>query len=90
LLLVYFFNLSFLALTVAGFWFHFLWLYLIGLLIAKAIVEFPFVYSVAKFFNQTSLLKYFFFFQPLHITYTIFSGFLGQFGKYEWKGRRVK
>jgi poly-beta-1,6-N-acetyl-D-glucosamine synthase len=90
LLLVYLFNLSFLALLVSGFWFHVLWMYLIVLLVAKTIVELPFVYSIAKFFDKQSLLKYFLFFQPLHIAYTILIGCLGQFGKYEWKGRRVK
>ena len=64
LLLVYLFNLSFLALLVTGFWFPFLWIYLIILLLAKTIVELPFVYSVAKFYNRQSLLKYFLFFQP--------------------------
>jgi poly-beta-1,6-N-acetyl-D-glucosamine synthase len=90
LLLVYLFNLSFLALLVSGFWFHVLWMYLVVLLVAKTIVELPFVYSIAKFFNKQSLLRYFLFFQPLHIAYTILIGCLGQFGKYEWKGRRVK
>jgi cellulose synthase/poly-beta-1,6-N-acetylglucosamine synthase-like glycosyltransferase len=90
LLLVYLFNLSFLVLLAAGFWFHILW-FCVGILwIAKTIVEFPFVYSVARFFDKTSLLKYFLFFQPLHITYTIIAGLFGQFGKYEWKGRKVK
>jgi biofilm PGA synthesis N-glycosyltransferase PgaC len=90
LLLVYLFNLSFLVLLVAGFWSPVFWLCLAIFWIAKTIIEFPFVYSVTKFFNQQSLLKYFFFFQPLHIFYTIMAGWLGQFGKYEWKGRRVK
>jgi Glycosyltransferases, probably involved in cell wall biogenesis len=90
LLLVYLFNLSFLALLVSGFWFPFLWAYLLIFLVAKTVVELPFVYSVAKFYNKQSLLKYFLFFQPLHIAYTILIGCLGQFGKYEWKGRRVK
>ena len=90
LLLVYLFNLSFLVLLVAGFWFHVLWIYAGILWIAKTIIEFPFVYSVASFFDKTSLLKYFFFFQPLHIAYTIMAGLLGQFGKYEWKGRKVR
>ncbi|HEV8283479.1 MAG TPA: glycosyltransferase [Chitinophagaceae bacterium] len=90
LLLVYLFNLSFLALLIAGIWdLKFIgWLLLLW--VAKTIIEFPFVYSVAKFFDQKSLLKYFFFFQPFHIAYTIIAGWLGQFGKYEWKGRRVK
>jgi cellulose synthase/poly-beta-1,6-N-acetylglucosamine synthase-like glycosyltransferase len=89
LLLVYLFNLSFLALAIAGFFCHHYWLYLAGLWLAKTIIEFPFVYSVSSFFGKRSLLKYFFFFQPLHIFYTIISGLFGQFGKYEWKGRRV-
>lgn len=89
LLLVYLFNLSFLVLAIAGFFCHYYWLYLAGLWLAKTIIEFPFVYSVASFFGKQSLLKYFFFFQPLHIFYTIVSGLFGQFGKYEWKGRRV-
>jgi cellulose synthase/poly-beta-1,6-N-acetylglucosamine synthase-like glycosyltransferase len=90
LLLVYLFNFSFLVLWVAGFWCYHYWLYFTGLWIAKTIIEWPFVSSVAGFFNKKSLMKYFFFFQPLHILYTIFSGLLGQFGKYEWKGRKVK
>ena len=90
LLLVYLFNLSFLVLLVGGPWFHVLWVCAGILWIAKTIIEFPFVYSVASFFDKTSLLKYFFFFQPLHIAYTIMAGLLGQFGKYEWKGRKVR
>lgn len=84
LILVYLFNLSFLLLLVAGCWFWF-----IGLWIAKTMIEFPFVFSVSNFFGKQSLMKYFFFFQPLHIFYTIISGLFGQFGKYEWKGRKV-
>jgi len=90
LILVYLFNLSFLVLWVAGFWCYHYWLYFTGLWIAKTIIEWPFVSSVAAFYNKKSLMKYFFFFQPLHIFYTIFSGLLGQFGRYEWKGRKVK
>lgn len=90
LLVVYLFNLSFAVLFVVGFWSHVLWMYAGILWIAKTIIEFPFVYSVASFFEKTRLLKYFFFFQPLHIAYTLVAGLLGQFGSYEWKGRRVK
>ena len=90
LLLVYLFNLSFLVLLVAGFWCYYYWLYFAGLWIAKTIIEWPFLSSVAGFFEKKPLMKYFFFFQPLHIFYTIFSGLLGQFGRYEWKGRKVK
>ena len=89
LLLVYLFNLSFLMLLVAGFWMPSSWLLAACLWIGKTIVEWPFIYSIAGFFGNKSLLKYFFFFQPVHIFYTIISGLFGQLGKYEWKGRKV-
>ena len=90
LLLVYLFNLSFLVLAVAGFFNSTYWLFLVGLWIAKTIIELPFFMSLSKFFNKQWSNKLFFFFQPLHILYTIISGLFGQFGKYEWKGRRVR
>lgn len=89
LLLVYLFNLSFLALGIAGFFCYHYWLYLAGLWIAKTIIEIPFFISVSQFFHKQWAVKLFFFFQPLHILYTIISGLFGQFGKYEWKGRKV-
>jgi biofilm PGA synthesis N-glycosyltransferase PgaC len=63
-----------------------------GLLIwvAKTLLELPFYAAVARFFRQQQTLKYFFFFQPLHVLYTVIAGFMGAFGKYEWKGRQVK
>lgn len=90
LLLVYLFNLCFLALFITGFWNYHYWLYLLAGWVLKTLVEFPLFWSVADFFNKRWSIKLFFFFQPLHIAYTIFAGLLSQFGKYEWKGRRVK
>lgn len=90
LLLVYVLNLSFLILFATGFFCPAYWLYLAGLWIAKTVVEFPFFMSLSKFFNKQWANKLFFFFQPLHIFYTIVSGLFSQFGKYEWKGRKVK
>lgn len=90
LLLVYLFNLSFLLLLVAGCWFPQYWIYLVALWLAKAIIELPFFISLSKFFNKEWAIKFFLFFQPLHIFYTIISGLFGQLGKYEWKGRKVK
>jgi len=90
LLIVYLFNLCFLALFMAGFWNYNYWLYFLAAWVLKTLVEFPLFWSVANFFNKRWAIKFFFFFQPLHIIYTIISGFLGQIGKYEWKGRRVK
>ncbi|MGQ0739517.1 MAG: glycosyltransferase [Bacteroidota bacterium] len=90
LLLVYLFNLSFLALMAAGFFNSQYWLYLAGLWIGKTVSELPLFWSAASFFNKQWALKLFFFFQPLHIGYTIISGLFGQFGKYQWKGRVVR
>ena len=90
LLLVYLFNLSFLVLLVAGFWWQGYWIMLAGLWVAKTVVELPLMYSVATFFGKGHLVKYFFLFQPIHILYTVVAGLLGQFGTYTWKGRRVK
>jgi biofilm PGA synthesis N-glycosyltransferase PgaC len=90
LLLVYLVNFSFLVLLVAGFFNYQYWLWLAGAWVFKTIVELPFFISLAKFFNKTWAIKLFFLFQPLHIVYTILSGLLGQFGKYEWKGRKTK
>ncbi len=90
LLLVYAFNFSFLSLAVAGFFHWQFWIWLLGIWLGKTLVELPFFISVARFFNKEKLTPLFFFFQPLHILYTILSGLFGQFGKYEWKGRKVR
>ncbi len=90
LLLVYLLNFSFLVLVVVGFIWEGYWLGFVGLWIMKTVVELPFFISVTSFFKKTWAIKLFFFFQPLHILYTIISGLFGQFGKYEWKGRKVK
>ncbi|AXY76557.1 glycosyltransferase [Paraflavitalea soli] len=90
LLLVYLINVCFLVAAVAAFW-HNIWLFFcLILLLAKVLIEFPFVHSAAIFFDQGSLMKYFPFLQPIHILYTIIAGWLGKFGKYEWKGRVIR
>jgi cellulose synthase/poly-beta-1,6-N-acetylglucosamine synthase-like glycosyltransferase len=90
LFLVYFFNCALLALLITGFWIHDLWLGFLSVLIIKTIVELIFLYPIAKFYNKQGLLTLFPFFQPLHIIYTVIAGWLGVFGSFEWKGRRVK
>jgi cellulose synthase/poly-beta-1,6-N-acetylglucosamine synthase-like glycosyltransferase len=89
LFLVYFFNCTLLALFITGFWMPLLWLGLVGILIVKIIIELLFIYPIAKFYNKQELLSLFPFFQPLHIVYTVIAGWLGVFGSFEWKGRRV-
>jgi cellulose synthase/poly-beta-1,6-N-acetylglucosamine synthase-like glycosyltransferase len=87
---VYLLNCSFIALLIASLFNSFYWWYTFGFWVLKTIIELPFVYSVAKFYNERKLVKFLFFFQPLHIFYTVFVGLLSQFGKYEWKGRKTK
>ena len=89
LLLVYIVNALFAVLPIAAFWNNWwLWLLLIGLVV-KTMLEYPFVRTVATFFGQQSLMVYFPILQPLHILYTIVIGWLGKFGSYRWKDRKI-
>ncbi len=90
LILVYLFNFSLLGLFILSYWNTDALIVVILLMLCKTIVEFPFVNNIAAFFGQHRLMFYFPFLQPLHIGYVVIAGFLGKFGKYEWKGRRVK
>ncbi|MEJ7627843.1 MAG: glycosyltransferase [Ferruginibacter sp.] len=98
--LVYLFNLVLLVLPVIAifkngqmiflgnsFSFFSLWLFLMA---CKIIVELIFLYPIAVFFNKKKLLFIFPFLQPFHILYTVIAGWMGKFGTYEWKGRKVK
>jgi glycosyltransferase involved in cell wall biosynthesis len=89
LLLVYLVNALFLALAISAFWNSWWGLLLLILLVAKTMVEVPFVSDVAAFFGQRRLMVYFPFLQPLHITYTLIAGWLGKFGSYRWKDRKI-
>ena len=90
LTLVYFLNLLFPLLIIAGFIEKDYWIAAFVFWVAKTLVELPLYWSLANYFNKTWTLKWFFFFQPLHLAYTLISGLLGQFGMYNWKGRRVR
>ena len=90
LFVVYFFNCALLAMFIAGFWMPVLWWGFAGVLTVKIFIEFIFIHPVAKFYSKENLLPLFPLFQPLHIIYTVIAGWLGVFGSFEWKGRRVK
>ena len=90
LLLVYCLNLCCFCFLIAGLWNPRWLLFFLILVVAKTGAEFSFVRRVALFFGQRPLLVYFPFMQPLHIMYTVAAGFLGKFGRYEWKSRKVK
>jgi cellulose synthase/poly-beta-1,6-N-acetylglucosamine synthase-like glycosyltransferase len=89
LLLVYIINALFLALLVAAGW-NSWWLWVLLLLLTvKTSIEYPFVRAVASFFEQQDLMVYFAVLQPFHILYTIVVGWLGKFGSYRWKDRKI-
>ncbi len=89
LLLVYVLNLAFLIAAVAAFFKTNFLVFFLLMLLAKILIEYPFVNSVAMFFGQQRLMKYFPLMQPLHVIYTIVAGWLGRFGSYTWKGRKI-
>lgn len=90
LLLTYLVNVCFVVSAVTSLFNAYSFGFFLLLLLAKIIIEFPFVNSVANFFNRRPLMKYFIFFQPLHILYIIVAGWLGRFGSYTWKSRKIK
>jgi len=90
LMLVYLYNLSFVALGVMGCFDHSYWLWLLGLLLLKAFIEYLYMLPLTSFFNRKWTRLYFPFLQPLHILYIVFAGFMGFMGTYTWKGRKVR
>ena len=90
LALVYFLNLLLLVIFIAAFFKPVLFVYCLILLVVKTLIELRFMSIVAAFFGEQKLLKWFGLMQPFHITYTVIAGWLGKFGSYHWKGRKVK
>lgn len=89
LLLVYMVNTWCVLLFLSGVYTKPLSYFLIFLTL-KIVFELLFLFPVTKFFHQQKRLVWFVLFQPLHIIYIVIAGWLGRFGKYKWKGRRVK
>jgi len=90
LIFVYLFNAWILALAVSSFFYHLIIYWFVATLFAKTVCELFFLYPVAKFFNKEKMLLWFPIAQPFHIVYIILSGWLGKFGSYKWKERKVK
>lgn len=87
--LVYAINIWCLVLLAMGFYSKSFWQFVVfvGL---KFLAELFFLLPVTRFFRQRKLLFWFVLFQPFHIIYIILAGWLGSFGRYQWKGRVVK
>jgi cellulose synthase/poly-beta-1,6-N-acetylglucosamine synthase-like glycosyltransferase len=90
LVFAYIFNVSILALAIAGYFYPRLFMLSGVMIIIKTVFELVFLYPVAKFYSKPRQLWLAILFQPLHIVYVTFVGLLGFIGKYEWKGRVVK
>ena len=93
LLLVYLFNALLLILPVIGIVKNYqfnLFRFWLSLAILKTIIELIFLFPVAKFFDKQRLLWLFPLAQPFHILYTVIAGWLGKFGSYRWKERKVR
>ena len=90
LLLVYLLNAWILILAISSFFFiKAFYIFLVAIII-KIIVELSFLFPVARYFEKQKLLWWFIPAQPFHILYTLIAGWLGTFGSYSWKGRKVK
>jgi cellulose synthase/poly-beta-1,6-N-acetylglucosamine synthase-like glycosyltransferase len=90
LLLVYLVNAWLLILGIFSFFYlDVFYLFLLSLFI-KTLAELFFLFPVAQFFERQRQLWWFLPAQPFHILYTVIAGWLGKFGSYQWKGRRVK
>jgi cellulose synthase/poly-beta-1,6-N-acetylglucosamine synthase-like glycosyltransferase len=90
LILVYFLNLWILALVIVSFFQIDIFYLLIFSFFTKTFVELFFLLPVARFFKNEKLLWWFIVAEPFHIIYTLVAGWLGKFGSYTWKGRKVK
>lgn len=60
------------------------------LMTVKTGIELSFMAPVARFFGKETALVWFPLMQPFHLLYTVIAGWLGKFGTYQWKGRKVK
>ncbi|QHS61948.1 glycosyltransferase [Chitinophaga agri] len=90
LALVYCWNVGMLLAGIAALFLPGWRLLVLGLLTYKIVVEFYFLIPVARFFGKTTLLSRFIPGQLFHIPYIVVAGWLGKFGSYQWKGRKVK
>lgn len=89
LLAVYLFNVCLFAMFFLGLFYWKLLFVLLILLTVKTLVEWAYIKVASGFFGKI-LFTEFAALQPLHIAYMVIAGWLGKFGKYNWKGRSVK
>ncbi len=90
-ILIWLYNLALLGTFIFGVFVSSSYLTLFAIsLVIKMGVEFIFLKPLVAFANRRELLQYLPLLTPLHIVYLVYIGFLGNIGKYDWKGRQVK
>jgi cellulose synthase/poly-beta-1,6-N-acetylglucosamine synthase-like glycosyltransferase len=89
LLLVYLTNLGLLLLLLVGPFVEKGFQQWLLLVLIKTLAEMSFMVPVGRFYQQEGTLGWFPMMQPFHILYTVIAGWLGKFGSYQWKGRKV-
>lgn len=92
LLVVYFLNVLLLVIPISGLVSgqSSIVIHSLLLIAGKTFFELVFLFPVAQFFGKQQLLWVFPLAQPFHIIYTVIAGWLGKFGSYQWKERKVK
>jgi cellulose synthase/poly-beta-1,6-N-acetylglucosamine synthase-like glycosyltransferase len=90
LLLVYLLNLSLLMIAISAIFVDNGWYHFVLLVSIKTIVELSFMIPVSRFFGSIEIIGWFPMMQPFHILYTVIAGWLGKFGSYQWKGRKLQ
>ena len=90
LVLVYLLNAWLFILALSSFFYPDALYLLAASLVIKTGIELFFLFPVARFFGKQRQLWWFLPAQPFHILYTLIAGWLGKFGSYQWKGRKVK
>lgn len=88
LAMAYVFNLLIVVNLIAGFANPFYWVLFALQLAAKIIIEYYFYTPLLNFFGLPKLRRYIILAEPFHIGYVLAIGILGNFGTYNWKGRK--
>lgn len=89
MLLAYLFNFGLFSAGLLGFIDMNYFFIAAGMFAVKLVIEWPFFRDMTSFFGQESLRKVFVPASLIHIPYSVFIGIYGNFGKYNWKGRKV-
>ncbi|MFY7651751.1 MAG: glycosyltransferase [Chitinophagaceae bacterium] len=89
LLCMYCYNLSLFIMPLLSFLNYWFLVYFLIAIVLKTAVEMSFALPLSRFFGIKLQWKHILLQYP-HIAYMVIAGWMGKFGKYQWKGRTVK